>query len=60
MRGMLIHDTYIITLALEEKIWSMKIAECGSDDQPIRFGICIADENAKIYKQRYETEGCRL
>jgi hypothetical protein len=51
---------YIITLALEEKIWSMKIAERGSDDQPIRFGIGIAGENANIYKRRDETEVCRL
>jgi hypothetical protein len=51
---------YIITLALEEKIWSMTIAEQGSDDQPIRFSICIAGANANIYERRDETEGCRL
>jgi hypothetical protein len=44
------YTRYIITLALEEKIWSMTIAERGSDDQPIRFGICIAGENANIYE----------
>jgi hypothetical protein len=50
----------IITLALEGKIWSMTIAEQGSDDQPIRFDICIAGANANIYERRDETEGrCR-
>jgi hypothetical protein len=51
---------YIITLALEEKILSMTIAERGSDDQPIRFGICIAGANANVYERRDETEGCWL
>jgi hypothetical protein len=45
---------YIITLALEEKIWSMTIAERGSDDQPIRFGIFISGENANIYERSDE------
>jgi hypothetical protein len=55
------YTRYIITLALEEKIFSTTIAERGADDQPIRFGICIAGANAKIYEQRDETEdGCRL
>jgi hypothetical protein len=47
-------------LALEEKNWSMTIAERGLDDQPIRFGICIAGQDANIYVQRDETEGCQL
>jgi hypothetical protein len=47
-------------LELEEKIWSFTIAERGSDDLAIRFGICIAGENANIYEQRDETKGCRL
>jgi hypothetical protein len=47
-------------LALEEKIWSMTVAERGADDQPIRFGICIQGGNAEIYARRDETEGCRL
>jgi hypothetical protein len=47
-------------LTLEEKIWPMTIAERGSDDQLIRFGICIAGEDANIYEQRDETEGCWL
>jgi hypothetical protein len=47
-------------LALEEKIWSMMIAERGADDQPIRFGICIQGGGAEIYARRDETEGCRL
>jgi hypothetical protein len=54
------YTRYIITLAFEEKIWSMTIAERGSDDQPIRFGICIAGQDANIYKRRDETEGCQL
>jgi hypothetical protein len=54
------YTRYIITLALEEKIWSMTLAECVSDPQPIRFGICIAGEDVNIYKQRDEKEGCRL
>jgi hypothetical protein len=55
------YTRYITMLALEEKIWSMTIAERGSDDQPIRFGICIVGENANIYERRDETDGgCRL
>jgi hypothetical protein len=54
------YTQYIIKLALEQKIWSMTIAEPGSDDQLIRFGICNADENANIYEQRDDSEGCRL
>jgi hypothetical protein len=47
-------------LALEEKIWSMTIAERGSDDQLIKFDICMVGANANIYDQRDETKGCRL
>jgi hypothetical protein len=54
------YTRYIIMLALEEKIWLMTIAERGSDDQPIRFGICMVGANANIYERRDETEGCRL
>jgi hypothetical protein len=55
------YTQYIIMLALEEKIWSMTIAERGSDDQPIRFGICIQGADTKVYERRDETEeGCRL
>jgi hypothetical protein len=43
------YTRYIITLALAEKIWSMTITERKSDDEPIRFGICIADANTNIY-----------
>jgi hypothetical protein len=38
----------------------MTIAERGSDDQPIRFGICIAGQDSNNYDQRDETEGCQL
>jgi hypothetical protein len=48
------YTQYVIMLALEEKIWSMTIAERGSDDQPIRFGICISGANANIYERRDE------
>jgi hypothetical protein len=54
------YTRYIIMLALEEKIWSMTIAEQGSDDQPIRFGICIQGANTDFYERRDETEVCRL
>jgi hypothetical protein len=55
------YTRYIIMLALEEKIWSMTIAESGADDQSIRFGICIQGGDARVYKQRYETEDyCKL
>jgi hypothetical protein len=54
------YTRYIIMMAIEEKIWSMTIAEQVSDDQPIRVGICIAVANANVYEQRDETEGCRL
>jgi hypothetical protein len=48
-------------LALEEKIWLMNIAERGSDDQPIRFGICIQGADTRVYDRRDETEDeCRL
>jgi hypothetical protein len=48
------YTRYIIMLALEEKIWSMTIAERGSDDQPIRFGICIQGADTRVYEQRNE------
>jgi hypothetical protein len=48
-------------LALEEKIWSMTIAERGKNDQPIRFGICIQGGDARVYERRDETEDyCKL
>jgi hypothetical protein len=55
------YTRYTIMLALEEKIWSMTIAERGSDDQPIRFGICIQGADTRVYERRNEREeGCRL
>jgi hypothetical protein len=55
------YTRYIIMLALEEKIRSMTIAERGSDDQPIRFCICIQGSDTRVYERRDETEdGCRL
>jgi hypothetical protein len=38
----------------------MTIAEQGLDNQPIRFGICIAGQDSNNYDQRGETEGCQL
>jgi hypothetical protein len=55
------YTRYIIMIALEEKIWSMTIAEQGAGDQPIRFGICIQGGYTRVYEQRDETEDyCKL
>jgi hypothetical protein len=46
-------------LAVKENIWSLTIAERGSDNQPIRFGICIAGRYSNNNKQRNESEDCQ-
>jgi hypothetical protein len=41
-----IYTWYIMELAIEEKMWLMSIAERGSDNHPIRLGICIAGQSS--------------
>jgi hypothetical protein len=47
-------------LAMEEKICSMTISERGSDNQPIRYGICLAGRDYKYEERRNKREDFQL
>jgi hypothetical protein len=55
-----VYTRYIMELAIEEKIRSVAIAEAGSDNQPIRYRICIAGQDSNYDERRNEREYCQL